>query len=196
MDIKKVSWIGIILGIMLIIKGIWAVWDWVYYQGFFDNLNILFLIIGTYFFWVSLKIAHIFSGREYKREYKVFWIFSGILIVVFLILFLSGILSKSTFIISLWFAIFYFTTMTTILWLFIRRWALQNPKRIRGKPFEYIFFVFLFVATYYANAVFGKMSMNSWSLLDVEIVINIFIITIFYSSALFSGYIHYIDDVG
>lgn len=196
MDIKHYSWFGVIAGIILVLKGTWAIFDWVYYQGYFDNWNILILIVGTYIFFVNFRIAYAFGEREYKREYKIFWIFSVILIVAFLIFFLSGILNKAQFIGLLCFAIVYITIMIAILWLFIRRKALLNPKKIKGKPFEYIFFVFLFIATYYASAVFGKMSINSWSLFDAEVVINIFLVTIFYSSALFSGFIHFIDEVG
>lgn len=78
---------------------------------------------------------------------------------------------------------------TNIFWIFVTKWALKNKQRIPGRLFEFLFFLFLFFASYFltwaaSGVLEGPRVISRMSFMIACIV-----------SALYTGYLHYIKKL-
>jgi len=77
--------------------------------------------------------------------------------------------------------------VTILIWIFIYKWVCKNKEKVPGRFFEYIFFLFLFFASYYltwASSFRGAKALFRLSLMASFLI-----------SAIFSGYLHYVKKI-
>lgn len=85
-----------------------------------------------------------------------------------------------------WTAIYLtYIVASVLIFYLIRRYALNNPNKILGRPFELFFFLLLFMATYDITLIFAGWSEN---IMTVAFIISIV-------GAAFCGHMHYIDGL-
>jgi len=79
--------------------------------------------------------------------------------------------------------------LSIIFWFFFSLWVSKNRERIPGRLFEYLFFLFLFLASYFltwaaSGVLEGPQVLSRISLMMVCVI-----------SALYTGYFHYIKKI-
>jgi len=74
--------------------------------------------------------------------------------------------------------------ITVIFWEIIMRWIIKNKSKVPGRVFEYLFFLFLFFATY-----------TQTMALSLGGVVRIYLMVIFITNAIFCGYIYYVKKI-
>lgn len=191
MDTKHVSLIGILIGVVLWIYGSLSIFDYFYNSNYPSYSEILGLILGTYFVFIFLNNIWVFVSYKYKKQIELFYLVFGILLITLIILYFLNLLTD-LFILILY-AILYFELVIAIIWGFILKYAMTDKQKIKGKPFELSFFFFLFLSTLFITLMVGKMTTISWSIFNLEVVLYLFLLTICYVCAIFSGYINYIE---
>jgi hypothetical protein len=81
------------------------------------------------------------------------------------------------------------SAITIIFWAFVARWAVRRKKRIPGRVFEYLFFLFLFFASYFLTwAASGVMQ-------GPELLSRLSFMIVCIISAIYTGYFHYIMEL-
>ena len=121
-------------------------------------------------------------------------LFIGILIIISLLfLQLLGIISISILVL---YSIIYFELLAILIWLFIYQYVKTNKDRVKGKIFEFMFFFSLFISTIFITMAVGKMTMLTWFIYDIEVILYLYILSVWYICAIFSGFLHYINEVG
>ncbi|HEC75686.1 MAG TPA: hypothetical protein ENI33_00300 [Thermoplasmatales archaeon] len=87
----------------------------------------------------------------------------------------------------IWF--FLINAVTFLFWIFVGRWSMHNRRKIPGRLFEYLFFLFLFFASYYltwsSSGILEGMKLFSRLALMFSCII----------SAIFTGYLYYIKKI-
>jgi hypothetical protein len=196
MDLKKSTIISIIIGFILF--GIGIDWYFRFYSGLmndFDYIYVFSILFGMIIIFVSFNNIWIFVYDRYKKVFRFVEIVGFVLLISFLSL---NWLNKFSLDIMILYMIVYFELIGFIFWLFIINYAVNNVNTIKnwGNIFEFLFFFFLFLSTVFLTLAVGKMSVLKWSIYDVEIIINIFLLNICYISAICSGFLHYIKKIG
>ncbi len=74
--------------------------------------------------------------------------------------------------------------LTLTFWILFGRWVERNKEHIPGRLFEFLFFLFLFFATYYLTIAISYGGVLRVSLMSSFII-----------SAVFAGYLHYIKKI-
>ncbi|GAG04582.1 unnamed protein product, partial [marine sediment metagenome] len=67
-----------------------------------------------------------------------------------------------------------------------------NEKKPGSKPFEYLFFIFLFIATYYVTIISSYIN-DDFDL--INFLIHFSMISIFYTGSIICGWLHYIEII-
>jgi len=185
------SWIIIIIGIFLFISGFWSIVGYFYDPASFDYLSVIRLIFGVILVFLGMKITWDFTWLNYRMQFTIFFIFGGIFISILFILWFFHYIDNINFL------SIYVVILSYILWFFFMRYAELHQTEIRryGRIFEYLFLVFLFLSTYFFTAAIGKMTLLSWQM-DLEILGYFLLMGFFMVSALCSGILHYIRNIG
>ncbi len=81
------------------------------------------------------------------------------------------------------------STLSIIFWSIFSVWISRNREKIPGRLFEYLFFLFLFLASYFltwaaSGVLEGPQVLSRISLMVVCVI-----------SALYTGYFHYIKKI-
>jgi hypothetical protein len=80
---------------------------------------------------------------------------------------------------------------TCLFWIIITGWAEENRGRIKGRTFEFLFFLFLFIASYFITVA----SSSAGPGLVQRNFIRLLYALVFVISAVFSGFLHYIKKI-
>jgi hypothetical protein len=80
---------------------------------------------------------------------------------------------------------------TCLFWIIITGWAEENRGRIKGRTFEFLFFLFLFIASYFITVA----SSSAGPGLIQRNFIRLLYALVFVISAVFSGFLHYIKKI-
>ena len=80
---------------------------------------------------------------------------------------------------------------TCLFWIIITGWAEENRERIKGRTFEFLFFLFLFIASYFITVA----SSSAGPGLVQRNFIRLLYALVFVISAVFSGFLHYIKKI-
>lgn len=78
---------------------------------------------------------------------------------------------------------------TGAFWLFFYRWIMRHREKIHGRPFEYLFFLLLFFASYWTTWI------SSGALKGPQLVTRFSLVVVCVISALFAGYLHYMKKL-
>lgn len=79
--------------------------------------------------------------------------------------------------------------ITAVFWSLFSVWLSGNRKRIPGRIFEYMFFVFLFLASYFLTwAASGVLE-------GPQVISRLSFMMVCMISALFTGYFHYVKKM-
>jgi len=81
---------------------------------------------------------------------------------------------------------------TCLFWITLSGWAEENKEKIKGRTFEYLFFLFLFIASYFVTVASSFAGAGS---VDQRNFIRLFYASIFVISAVFSGFLHYVKKI-
>jgi len=81
---------------------------------------------------------------------------------------------------------------TCLFWMILSGWAEENRERIKGRPFEYLFFLFLFIASYFITV---ASSFARPDFMDQKVFVRLLYALVFVASAVFSGFLHYINKI-
>jgi hypothetical protein len=84
------------------------------------------------------------------------------------------------------------TVLTIVIWQILARAILKNKEKIPGKTFEFLFFLFLFLASY-AITFIASFASEPGKILDSVIMYILFIPS--FISAVYCGWLHYIKGV-
>jgi len=82
-----------------------------------------------------------------------------------------------------------FFIITNIFWIFTTIWALKNKQKIPGRLFEYLFFLFLFFASYFLTWAASGVLEGPQVISRLSFMIACII------SAIYTGYLHYIKKI-
>ncbi len=74
-------------------------------------------------------------------------------------------------------------------WLLLYKWLKRNRERVKGRPFEYIFFILLFFAGYWTTWI------SSGAFKGPQFVTRFSLVVACIISSLFAGYFHYIKEM-
>lgn len=80
---------------------------------------------------------------------------------------------------------------TCLFWIIITGWAEENKERVMGRTFEFLFFLFLFIASYFITV---ASSSGGPGLFQRNFVRALYAL-VFVVSAVFSGFLYYIKKV-
>ena len=81
---------------------------------------------------------------------------------------------------------------TCLFWIILSGWAEENKEKIKGQTFEYLFFLFLFIASYFVTVASSFAGPGS---VDQRSFIRLLYASIFVISAVFSGFLHYVKKI-
>ena len=81
---------------------------------------------------------------------------------------------------------------TCLFWIILTGWAEENRERIKGRTFEFLFFLFLFIASYFITV---ASSFAGPGFVDQRSFIRLLYALVFVISAVFSGFLHYIKKI-
>ena len=125
-----------------------------------------------------------------RSEMKIIFHKKAILVTISIFVPLI-ILSALRFAVSL---MLLFSTLlgTCLFWMILSGWAEENRERIKGRTFEFLFFLFLFAASYFISVALSFVRPN---LMDSKSFIRLLYALVFVISAVFSGYLHYIRKI-
>ena len=84
------------------------------------------------------------------------------------------------------------TVLTILIWQLLARAILKNKEKIPGKTFEFLFFLFLFLASY-AITFIASFTNEPGKIIDSVIMYTLFIPS--FISAVYCGWLHYIKSV-
>jgi len=87
--------------------------------------------------------------------------------------------------------LFFVLLGTCLFWIIITGWAEENRGRIKGRTFEFLFFLFLFIASYFITVA----SSSAGPGLIQRNFIRLLYALVFVISAVFSGFLHYIKKI-
>jgi len=79
--------------------------------------------------------------------------------------------------------------ITNIFWIFVAKWALRHKQKIPGRLFEFLFFLFLFFASYFLTWAASGVLEGPKVISRLSFMIACII------SALYTGYLHYIKKL-
>jgi hypothetical protein len=113
------------------------------------------------------------------------------LLALILILVPLAIFSALKDAVSLMF-LFYALLGTCLFWIIITGWVEENKERIRGRTFEFLFFLFLFSSSYFITVASSSVGPSP---LNQRNFIRLLYGLIFVISAVFSGFLHYIKKI-
>jgi hypothetical protein len=82
--------------------------------------------------------------------------------------------------------------LTIIIWQLLVRVILKNKEKIPGRTFEFLFFLFLFLASY-AITFIASFSTNPEKIFDSVVMYILFIPA--FISAVYCGWLYYIKKV-
>lgn len=192
MNGKITSLIGMAVGIISFIFGLWFLYQYLFKsQMTSKDIGFILTIFGTIIFYSSINIIKFVLELEYNTEIKVVNIVAILLVIGFFIInFIQGFNLETYFLYS----VIYLEMITLIIWLFIWRYATLNKEKIRrsGKKwFEFSFIFFLFLSTVFITLGVGKMTVLNWKLFDFEVITYLYLLGFCYVSAFISGWIHY-----
>jgi len=81
---------------------------------------------------------------------------------------------------------------TCLFWIIFSGWVEGNKEKIKGRPFEYLFFLFLFIASYFITV---ASSFARPDFMDQKVFVRLLYALVFVASAVFSGFLHYINKI-
>ncbi len=192
MNEKQISIIGVIVGFLTFIRGIWIYYSYV--RSFvFDYTSVISIFAGIIIVFVSINKMWIFIWEKYKKQIKYSYIIGILIIILFLFLQLFGYFSISILVL---YSIIYFELLAILIWLFIYQYVITNKDRVKANTFEFMFFFSLFISTIFITMAVGKMTVLNWLVYDIEVIIYFYILSVWYICAIFSGILHYINEVG
>ncbi|HEC88391.1 MAG TPA: hypothetical protein ENI52_03650 [Thermoplasmata archaeon] len=84
---------------------------------------------------------------------------------------------------------FLINAITSLFWIFTGKWSINNKERIPGRLFEYLFFLFLFFASYYLTWLSSGILERTQLFFRLTLMFSCII------SAIFTGYLHYIKKI-
>lgn len=101
-----------------------------------------------------------------------------------------------------WFLLLlYIIFLPSFIWLIVGKIIVENKQKIikklnekkpGSKPFEYLFFIFLFIATYYVTIISSYIN-DDFDL--INFLIHFSMISIFYTGSIICGWLHYIEII-
>lgn len=101
-----------------------------------------------------------------------------------------------------WFLLLlYIIFLPSFIWLIVGKIIVENKQKIikklnekkpGSKPFEYLFFIFLFIATYYVTIIASYIN-DDFDL--INFLIHFSMISIFYTGSIICGWLHYVETI-